>query len=307
MTDKKNESGVLRIKPEDINCESGYCYFSNAMGELHYCGRKDLQEKDLPKELLYAYHHTWSACGYSPAYLARLNGTYGVSLELEYEHDIAAAYFRKQGDDLKDLLFKKAEKVKKDYPGFEVLFIEDEDRTTIAVFLRWDEDERVMNDIDDYLEHIAWKDPKAGKPGSNHYIWADGNGYAGVFFFDKEKSTLAHPVYEVSFAGTSEDGWWLWDFTAPAKDVLKEGFFDKIMDEDSEEYEEYYSRGVSTGSWDTVDDLLKSSEGSFLCRNDDASILKLLEMFLKLKEDGAITKEDVNVLAKCCEGGKNAV
>ena len=60
-------------------------YFCNACGELHYHGKYDITEEQLPEELKRAYNELWTDSGYSLCYLVEYKGQYGIALINEFD------------------------------------------------------------------------------------------------------------------------------------------------------------------------------------------------------------------------------
>lgn len=59
-------------------------YWSNACGELHYHGERDITEDELPDALKDAYNRLWEEGTGSYVYLAEYNGEYGIAIINEY-------------------------------------------------------------------------------------------------------------------------------------------------------------------------------------------------------------------------------
>ncbi len=93
-------------------------YWSNACGELHYHGERDINPDELPKELKNLYFGSWSdshgvnlgfwndSYGVN-CYLAEYHGQYGISLECEYSSFYAEEY-GKTYDELLEMVKKGA-------------------------------------------------------------------------------------------------------------------------------------------------------------------------------------------------------
>lgn len=63
-------------------------YWSNAAGELHRYGQESIKERDLPHELIRAYHELWrEGIGGSYCYLAEYMGEYGIAIINEFGED----------------------------------------------------------------------------------------------------------------------------------------------------------------------------------------------------------------------------
>lgn len=62
-------------------------YWCNACGELHHHGEYEIEEKDLPDELLRAYQELWTDGTGSYCYLCEYKGAYYVSLVNEFWDD----------------------------------------------------------------------------------------------------------------------------------------------------------------------------------------------------------------------------
>ena len=91
-----NEVKGKRMKIKIYSGEKGrkkfskkFFYWSNACGDLHFHGKRDITERELPPELLYAYKNLWSEeIGYL-CYLAEYKGKYGIALIGEYDSEFA--------------------------------------------------------------------------------------------------------------------------------------------------------------------------------------------------------------------------
>lgn len=69
-----------------------FFYWSNACGDLHFHGKRDITENELCPELLYAYKILWSEeLGYL-CYLAEYKGKYGIALICEYDSEFADSF-----------------------------------------------------------------------------------------------------------------------------------------------------------------------------------------------------------------------
>jgi len=65
-------------------------YWSNCCAELHHYGQYDIEESDLPKELLRAYQELWTDGHCSRCYLVEYKGAYGIALINEFDNDFAS-------------------------------------------------------------------------------------------------------------------------------------------------------------------------------------------------------------------------
>ncbi len=77
------ESEDIKQYGEDLK------YWCNACGDLHHHGEYDIEEKDLPKELLRAYSVLWTEGNGSLCYLVEYKGEYKIALINEFDKDYA--------------------------------------------------------------------------------------------------------------------------------------------------------------------------------------------------------------------------
>lgn len=105
-------------------------YWSNALGELHYHGKHDITEAELPEQLKHAYNDLFFEGNVgSLRYLVETEKGYGIALINEYD-DFTAGQVKLSMEDLfetiiqdadaiaKDPLFEKAEVFAGEFAGF---------------------------------------------------------------------------------------------------------------------------------------------------------------------------------------------
>lgn len=65
--------------------KSDLLYWSNGAGDLHYHGKFDIDEDQLPSELQYAYNELWSERYGTYCYLVENKNGYGIALTAEFD------------------------------------------------------------------------------------------------------------------------------------------------------------------------------------------------------------------------------
>ena len=123
---------IYEIKKSDINVPGGYCYWSNAMGEVHRWGK--IYREPLPAELESVREHLW----FEPSYLAEFRGRFGLSIEIVF-------------DEMPDNYDKLVDRLGLVFPEYDVISIPMElEAPFIAVFLPSNasaEEVRVVSDF----------------------------------------------------------------------------------------------------------------------------------------------------------------
>lgn len=74
----------MKIYTNEKEYNDALKYWSNACGELHYHGERDINEDELPDELKDVYNRLWTEGSGSYCYLAEYNGEYGLAIINEY-------------------------------------------------------------------------------------------------------------------------------------------------------------------------------------------------------------------------------
>ena len=92
----KRVNAICSFPNTNIDLYDMVQYYSNALGETHFHGQRDISAEELPAELKAAYDAIWSADYDSLCYLADFDGNFGLYLVREFETDIDYA-----GTDLK--------------------------------------------------------------------------------------------------------------------------------------------------------------------------------------------------------------
>lgn len=80
-------------------------YWSNSSGELHYHGKRDITEDELPEILRRAYQNVYNRYDAFPSYLVETNNGYGLSIEWCVDEDYARSF----GLSLEDVALKMEE------------------------------------------------------------------------------------------------------------------------------------------------------------------------------------------------------
>lgn len=104
----KYENNDLQKYGEDLS------YFCNACGELHYHGKYDITEEQLPEALKRAYNDLWTDCTGSLCYLVEYKGEYGIALINEFDD-----YYAENSNTTMDSLFEHMKVKAEEYSKME--------------------------------------------------------------------------------------------------------------------------------------------------------------------------------------------
>lgn len=98
---------VIRANDSNNSKRPSIEFWSNCCGDLHYHGKYDIEEEDLPDELKRAYYELWGEDYGSLCYLVETDEGYGIALIDEYD-GFTAEKADVSMDELFDLLVSDA-------------------------------------------------------------------------------------------------------------------------------------------------------------------------------------------------------
>ncbi len=145
-------------------------YWSNACGELHRYGERDITEEELPPELQKAYSEIWEECPWGLfCYLAEYEGKTGIALIAEYHEYTDEGYEgeennNEQANKVMKLLAQKYQDT--DYvliKGRELGFPgrtpegDGDNATELVLFLPCPVSKEEFDAVTDYFGHAAYR------------------------------------------------------------------------------------------------------------------------------------------------------
>lgn len=137
-------------------------YWSNACGELHQWGTRDIKFEELPEQLQDIYEDRWEeGKDGNYCYLVEYKGEYGIALVNEYwEH-----YDGKISEDNYEQAVKAAKAIDSKYGNIARVIVAqeqgfpeaDESASEMTVFVPAMVDKDVFNEISKYIAEVAYK------------------------------------------------------------------------------------------------------------------------------------------------------